>query len=160
MGRYYIQDWQVLCTPNDSTDYLFMRTPASLRSQTHFPSPTGKTTFYTLEHSTDRQVHSTVTGPAHCRIGEEVTVEVTVFNRRQNVISAEVFLPDSDQYEFVLVHDEYIAHDGKRIQIHVAGGMSRTVYVPVRPYKTGAVTVRSGERQREKVMLGMDRSAV
>ena len=62
-----------------------------------------------------------------------------------------VFLPDSYQYEFVLVEDEYIAHDGKRIQVFVRQSSSKTILVPVRPYKLGNIPIRaqgiSGDRR-------------
>ena len=58
----------------------------------------------------------TINGPVQCKVGEEISLEVTVFNNLNHDLTVEVFLPDSDSYQFVMIEDEYIAHGGKRVE--------------------------------------------
>jgi hypothetical protein len=84
----------------------------------------------------------TVSGPKNCRVGEEISIEVNVKNEGNSDIMVDIFMPQSDKYQFVLTDGEILGLDGKHLQILIASSNWRTVLVPVRPYKLGLVDVR------------------
>ena len=84
----------------------------------------------------------TVSGPKNCRVGEEISIEVNVKNEGHSDIMVDIFMPQSDKYQFVLTDGEILGLDGKHLQILIESSNWRTVLVPVRPYKLGLVDVR------------------
>ena len=84
----------------------------------------------------------TISAPTHSRVGEEVSIEVNVKNGGDTDMEVDIHLPESDQYQFVLADGESVGLAGKTVKVVVESNSWRTVLVPVRPYKLGAVCVR------------------
>ena len=84
----------------------------------------------------------TVSGPGHCRVGEEVSLELTVRNPGKTDLRVVLEVAESAQYQFVRAEGETAGLGGKMVTVSVERESWRTILVPVRPYRLGRVEVR------------------